>query len=98
MTTALIIPTTARLTTTFTPIGSTVPADPTGVVVKWRDPGTGTVTIKTFGADPEVKKDAVGVYHVDIPCSSSGTWTCEWTGTGVVAVSSLKTWPVRVGL
>lgn len=57
------------------------PADPAAVSLAFEDPA-GTVTTYVFGTDPEVVKDSVGNYHVDIDADSAGDWHYRWIATG----------------
>jgi hypothetical protein len=70
-----------RLTATFKTAAGTA-LDPTGVVLKYRDPVTGTVATKTYGVDGALVKDSTGVYHFDITLSTAGEWWYSWTGSG----------------
>lgn len=57
-----------------------VPTDPTGVVIKYRDPN-GVIVIKTYNTDPEVKKSGTGQYYMDILVTVSGEWFFRFEGT-----------------
>lgn len=78
-----------RFTTAIGPfaIGG-VAIDPTVVLFGWRVNLDGEETVWTYGIDPEVVRDAMGVYHVDIdttPYVGLGgvTITGEFIGEGV---------------
>lgn len=60
--------------------------DPTALVFKILDPSS-VITSYTYGVDPEVVRDGVGVYHIDFEVTEKGTWyyRCEATGNVVVA-------------
>ena len=66
---------------------SDLAADPTGVVVSYRNPSSGVVTTLTYGVDVEVVKDSIGNYHVDITTAAHGRYTYKWVGTGAVAAT-----------
>lgn len=68
-----------RVSVTF--VASGLPADPTTVVLKYKNPA-GTVTTWTYGVDNQVVKDGVGNYRADINASAGGTWYFRWEGTG----------------
>jgi hypothetical protein len=74
-----------RLVGTFKNAAGTV-TDPTGVVLKYRDPVTGTVTTKTYGVDAIVK-DSTGVYHFDLTLSNPGEWWYRWESSGAIVAS-----------
>lgn len=58
--------------------------DPASLSVEVRKP-TGTLVTYTYPTSPEVIKDAVGKYHVDVACDTAGQWRSEWrAATGVV--------------
>jgi len=61
-------------------VGSTV-TDPTGIVVKYRDPA-GVITIKTYGVDSEVNRQALGIYYMDVVVNVAGEWTFRFEGSG----------------
>lgn len=46
--------------------------DPGGLVFKFRY-DSGPITIKIFGIDPEVVRDGVGRFHIDLPLTEDGT-------------------------
>lgn len=71
---------TVRLTGTFTDNAGTV-ADPTTVTVTVTNPA-GVVT------NPAATKDSVGVYHVDLTPTVSGTWRYSFSGTGGIVAAS----------
>lgn len=71
---------TVRLTGTFTDSAGAV-ADPTTVTVTVTNPA-GVVT------NPAATKDSVGVYHVDVAPTVSGTWRYAFSGTGALVAAS----------
>lgn len=60
-------------------------ADPTTVRLKWRR--FDAVTTWVFGTDAEVVKDAVGLYHADIPVTDVGMHYFRWEGEGAVVAA-----------
>ena len=73
-----------RLTARFTD-SSDAAVDPSTVTFKARNDTT-TVTY-VYGTDPEVVKEATGVYHVDFDITVDGPWyfRVSSTGTGQAA-------------
>lgn len=80
----------ATLTNTFKN-QSGVPTDPDTISLTVTDP-TQVSTTYTYSAT--VTKTGTGVYAKDITCTSAGTWTYEWTGTGAVTDAVAGTWEV----
>lgn len=76
-----------RFTITFLD-GAGVAADPTAVRVFWKSPDGVVSTPLVFGSDPEVVKDGVGLYHVDVILDQPGWWHPRWEGTGAVHAAS----------
>jgi hypothetical protein len=74
-----------RLRAAFTDL-SGVPADPTAVTVKIRNPA-GTVTTPAAVNDAT----AVGAFYYDLAVTSSGTWTYRFEGTGAVTAADEAT-------
>jgi hypothetical protein len=59
-------------------------ADPTTITVKLADPH-GILTTFLYGLDPEVVRDAVGRYHMDLTTGSTpGRWVYRYEGDGAV--------------
>ena len=54
-----------------------LPIDPDVVRVKVMTPA-GTVTTYTYGNGPDVVRDALGQYHLDVPLDKSGRWHWRW--------------------
>ena len=54
-----------------------VAADPAALRLKVKDPN-GTVTTTAYGAGPDLVKDAVGAYHLDLVLTQAGTWHYRW--------------------
>lgn len=62
-----------------------VPTDPDTVNAKYQEPD-GTEVEKVYDSDPEVVRDGVGRYHIDITLDASGTWYARFEGTeGLIA-------------
>lgn len=59
------------------------PADPSTVVLKVKDP-TGATTTYTQGVDPDLIKDNVGFYHLDLQPTLEGVWHYRWEGSGAI--------------
>lgn len=57
--------------------------DPTGVVFKYKNGASGTVTTLTYPTDVALVKDSTGNYHVDINASAEGVWYWRWESTGM---------------
>lgn len=78
-----------RVSGTFTDEAGAV-LDPTAISVSVLKPGAVLPTVKTYGADSEVVKDATGQYHIDVNADTSGVWRYRWqsTGTGQAANES----------
>jgi len=77
-----------RCTGTFTTAAG-VATDPTAVNFKVRTPA-GTVTTYVYGTDAELVKASTGVYTVDVPLTTTGTWAYRFysTGTGQAAAEA----------
>jgi hypothetical protein len=56
---------------------ASLPVDPGAVLLKLKVPA-GTVTTYTYGAGPEIVRDAAGAYHADLVLSAAGVWTYRW--------------------
>lgn len=69
--------------------------DPTVVIFKFKNPA-GTVTTYTYGTNPELVKDSVGNYHVDVDGSSSGVWYYSFVSTGTGQASDENQFVVSV--
>jgi len=82
----------ATLTNTFKNSAG-APTDPGTISLTVTDP-TGTATTYTYAAS-EITKTGTGIYTKDIACSTDGTWTFQWTGTGAVADVTAGTWEVH---
>lgn len=57
------------------------PADPSTVVLKWKNPA-GIITTWTYLTNVQLIKDSTGQYHADLDLLTSGTWNFRWEGTG----------------
>jgi hypothetical protein len=66
-----------NLSCTFTVSG--IPTDPTTVVGFYRV-GTGSAVKYTYGSDPQIVKDVVGVYHFNVTAISAGTYYYRFEG------------------
>jgi hypothetical protein len=69
---------TVRVTGTFRNAAGAL-ADPSTVTFKYRI-GQGATTTRTYPAT--IIRDSMGVYHVDLAASTSGTWWYRWESTG----------------
>lgn len=74
-----------RLTATFKNAAGAA-ADPTGIVLKYRTPGSSSITTKTYGVDA-VGKNSTGVYYYDLTLSTAGEWWYRWEGSGAIVAS-----------
>lgn len=61
--------------------------DPTIVTVKIKHEADDASTY-VYGTNPEVIKDSVGNYHVDVNANAKGTWFYRWAGSGTVGQSA----------
>jgi len=52
-------------------------SDPDTLRFRFRKPD-GTETVWTFGVDAQVVREAVGVFHVDLPLTMASVLTKEW--------------------
>lgn len=62
-------------------------ADPTTVTMTVREPD-GTTTTYVYLTDPEVERDAEGVFSFSIVPDAAGLWGFRWLGTGTVPLAS----------
>jgi hypothetical protein len=65
------------------------PTDPATVTFNLKTPGQITAVTYTFTVDPEISKDAVGVYRFDFVPIVAGTYVYTWLGSGTVSAQSL---------
>ena len=77
----------ATLTNTFSVNGT--PTDPTAVTLIVTDP-TGAQTTYTSS----ITHVSTGKYSQNVPCTSAGVWSYEWTGTGTATDVVSGTWTV----
>lgn len=75
-----------RVTSTFTPLGSTTPADPTTVTFKTYSPAGATTTL-VYGTDAAVVKYSAGVYYLDVIASTRGIWWVQAKGSGATGIN-----------
>lgn len=77
-----------RCTGAFTNLAGTA-IDPSTVLFKTKNPAD-TVVTYTYPTSPELVKDSVGNYHVDVNANLDGQWWTRWesTGTGQAAQES----------
>lgn len=79
-----------RLTATFTPLGTTVPADPSSVVFKTLAPTSGAeATTYTYGVDAAVVRSSAGVFYLDVTCNARGTWWMQVKGSGPSGIQAV---------
>jgi hypothetical protein len=69
-----------RLSAPF--VAGGVAIDPATVTLAIKTPA-GVTTTYTYGVDSGLLKDGVGLYHLDVAASASGTWFWNWSSTGV---------------
>lgn len=81
----------ATLTNTFS-VGGTA-TDPTTVTLVVTDP-LGQATTYTQSDGDFTHTNGTGIYSIDIPCTSAGTWSYVWTGTGTASDVVAGTWTV----
>lgn len=80
----------ATLTNAFSVSGTLT--DPTTVTLAVTDPTGSATTYTQAGGD--FTHTTTGVYSIDIPCTSAGTWSYVWTGTGAASDITGGTWHV----
>jgi hypothetical protein len=68
-----------RLTGTFE-VGGVV-TDPTTITFEIKTPSD-VITTHIFGVDPNLIRDGVGVYHLDVTITEKGNWWYRMYGTG----------------
>lgn len=81
----------ATLSNTFSVNGAAT--DPTTVTLVVTDPA-GTEDTYTQAGGDFTHTPASGLYSIDIPCMSAGTWSYVWTGTGAASDITAGTWHV----
>lgn len=70
----------ARISGVFTnTLGTAI--DPTGLTLKYTPPSGTTVSL-VYDTDPEVVRDSLGNYHVDLDVNEAGRWFYRWEATG----------------
>lgn len=73
-----------RITATFVTIAGA--ADPTTVTFRFYIKSN-LISEHVFGVDPDVIRDAVGVYHIDYTIPTPARWSYQTIGTGAVVAS-----------
>lgn len=63
--------------------------DPDTLSLSVRDP-EGDVTTYVYGADPEVVRDSLGVYHADVEIGTPGMWVFAWSTTNEEQVEGVQ--------
>ena len=58
-------------------------ADPTTLTFKWKV-DLGTTSTYTYGVDPEVVRDSLGVYYVDLDLTVTGTYAYQYMAGGAI--------------
>lgn len=81
---------------TFTDFAGAL-GDPSTVTFKFRSPA-GLVTIWIYGADFQVVRESLGVYHADIDAQSDGLWTYRWQSTGNIQASRERSFAIRASV
>jgi hypothetical protein len=72
-----------RLTATYTDADGAA-YDPPSVTFSYTDPA-GAQTVKRYGTDLEVVKDATGVYHLEVYATVAGVWHYRAEAAGQAA-------------
>ena len=57
------------------------PIDPSGFKLYIKRPNA-VITTLIFNTDPEIVKDTVGQYHIDLSVDLAGLWYVRWEATG----------------
>lgn len=68
--------------------------DPENVYFQFIEPEQDAVSYE-YGVDPEVVKEATGIYYVDLDGSTIGDWKYRFYSTGVGQAASEATFTVR---
>lgn len=68
--------------------------DPSTVKVSYRKPD-GVVVTKEYGTDPEVNRDSLGIFSMDIAVDQDGRWWYQFIGEGTLQASEEKQFSVR---
>lgn len=68
--------------------------DPSTLTISYRKPN-GTEVTKTYGTDPEVVRQSVGVYHLNVTCDSAGEWAGRVSASGLASGAGETSWHVR---
>lgn len=75
-----------------------IDVDPTVVTFKFTDP-LGSTTDYIYDVDPEVDpelvRESVGHYHVDISIDEAGAWYYRWSSTGIGQAAEEDSFVVR---
>lgn len=80
-------------TATFVSTATGTAADPTTIVLKYLEPGSGVQTV-TY-PDAFITRVSAGVYSAELDTTSlPGAWTVEWIGTGAVQAIAASSWTV----
>lgn len=66
-----------RLTVHIADIATNLPVNPGILLLKVRPPADALYTL-TYGVDAEVKKDADGIYYIDLELTKAGRWRWRW--------------------
>lgn len=81
-----------RCTGTFREVNNAL-IDPDEVFFKFRNPN-GLVTTYTYGTDTQLKRDSVGLFHVDLNASIAGTWYYRFYSTGAAQAADEESFEV----
>lgn len=61
--------------------------DPTSLRFKFRNPSN-KLTTYVYGTDPEIVRDALGEFHVELMLNAPGEWRYRWEGEGIVTAAN----------
>lgn len=84
-----------RVTATFTPLGDTVPADPSSVVFKTLEPGASAATTYTYGSSAEITRVSAGVFTFTRTYPTAGDWWVKVIGSGGSGINAVAEIVVR---
>lgn len=68
--------------------------DPTTLQITVTDPDS-VATVYVYGVDPEVVKENIGEYHIDVLATKGGQWSWLWESTGDVTANDSGTFDVE---